>query len=115
MKTLSCLLVLALAPLPALALSLRPVIEPRPLSAPVTTVSLTGLLESRVAIGGETTGWALRYGDKQRVDLLLPIAAFGWIHDGMAVAVKGHFEMRDYPERGRVRVFVVKEISPIVT
>ena len=113
MKTLICLLILS--PLTGQALSLRPAVEPRPISAPVATVSLLGLLERRVAIGGETTGWVLRYGDKQRVDLLLPFDAFGWIHDGMAVAVQGHFETRDYPERGRVRVFVVKEITQIVT
>jgi hypothetical protein len=94
---------------------LRLAVEPPPATAPAAMVSLMGLLESRVAAGGETTGWVLRYGDKQRVDLLLPIDAFGWIHDGMAVAVKGHFEMRDYPERGRVRVLVVKEISQVVT
>ena len=113
MKILLCLLILS--PLTSLALSPRLAVEPMPLAAPVATVNLTGLLESRVAIGGETTGWALRFGDKQRVDLLLPVAAFAWIHAGMAVAVKGRFEMRDYPERGRVRVLVVEAISQIVT
>ncbi|MBI2813729.1 MAG: hypothetical protein HYX71_05555 [Opitutae bacterium] len=78
-------------------------------------VQLMGTLEQRVAIGGETTGWVLRYDKDQRVDLLLPIAAFTWIRDGLVVAVKGRFETRRYPERGEVRVFVVREIGQVVT
>ena len=74
-----------------------------------------GTLQQRVAIGGETTGWILRYDKDQRVDLLLPIDAFAWIRDGRVVVVKGRFETRQYPERGAVQVFVVREISPVVT
>jgi len=115
MKTLICLLGLALAPLSMLALMPRPL--PAPLAAPASVgeVSLIGLLQQRTAIGGETTGWTLRYDKDQRVDLLLPIDAFAWIRDGLAVAVKGHFETRQYPERGAVRVFVVREISQVMT
>ena len=78
-------------------------------------VQLMGTLEQRVAIGGETTGWVLRYDRDQRVDLLLPIDAFAWIRDGQVVVVKGRFETRRCPERGEVRVFVVREISQVVT
>jgi len=115
MKTLICFLGLALAPLSMLALTPRS--RPAPLAdpAPAGEVSLIGLLQQRVAIGGESTGWSLRYDQGQRVDLLLPIDAFAWIRDGLAVAVKGHFETRQYPERGTVRVFVVREITQVVT
>ena len=74
-----------------------------------------GTLQKRLAVGGETTGWVLRYDKDQRVDLLLPIDAFAWIRDGLVVAVKGRFETRTYPERCAVRVFIVREIGEVVT
>ena len=83
--------------------------------AAATEVQLMGALEQRVAIGGETAGWVLRYDKEQRVDLLLPVDAFAWIRDGLYVVVKGRFETRRYPERGEVRVLVVREISEVVT
>ncbi len=82
---------------------------------PAPEVTLMGVLEQRVAIGGETTGWSLRIDRDQRVDLLLPVEAFGWISPGLAVAVKGRYGTRKYPERGEVRVFIVREISQIQT
>ncbi|MBI2517540.1 MAG: protease complex subunit PrcB family protein [Opitutae bacterium] len=81
---------------------------------PAAETTLTGLIERRVATGGETTGWILRYDKDSRVDLLLPYEAFAWLREGIAVAVTGKFETRHYPERGEVRVFVVREISEIV-
>jgi hypothetical protein len=77
-------------------------------------VQLTGTLEQRVAIGGETTGWALRYGDKKRVEVLLPVAAFAWIKDGVVVSVSGVHGTKHYLERGDVPVFIVKKISQVV-
>ena len=115
MKTFICLIGLALASLSGLALSLPPTPSPLAEPAPAGEVQLMGTLQQRVAIGGETTGWVLRYDKDQRVDLLLPIDAFVWIRDGLVVAVKGRFETRQYPERGAVRVFVVREISEVVT
>jgi len=83
--------------------------------APIPVVTLTGTLERRVAIGGETTGWVLRHGEKQHIDLLLPIEAFAWIGEGLAVAVKGTYGTKRYPERGDVPVFIVHEIHQVQT
>lgn len=77
-------------------------------------VQLTGMLEQRMAIGGETTGWALRYGDKQRVEVQLPPEALAWVKDGVAVAVSGVHGTKHYLERGDVPVFIVKKITQVV-
>lgn len=78
-------------------------------------VQLTGTLEQRLAIGGETTGWVLRLGDgKEQVQVLLPVEAFSWIRDGMVVAVTGVYGTKHYPERGDVTVFKVKKITQVV-
>ncbi|MFZ2277451.1 MAG: hypothetical protein WAW39_06620 [Prosthecobacter sp.] len=85
-----------------------------PSPAAVPEVQLMGTLEQQVAIGGETTGWVLRYGEKQRVQVLLPPAAFAWIRDGVVVSVSGVHATKHYPERGDVAVFIVKKISEVV-
>ncbi|MBN8421251.1 MAG: hypothetical protein J0L73_20210 [Verrucomicrobia bacterium] len=85
-----------------------------PVAKAAPEVQLAGKLEQRIAIGGETTGWALRTGEKQRVELLLPPEAFGWIQDGQFVSVSGVHGTKNYPERGAVAVFIVKKISPVV-
>ncbi len=77
-------------------------------------VQLTGTLEQRMAIGGETTGWALRYGDKKRVEVQLPAEAFAWVKDGVAVSVSGVHGTKHYLERGDVPVFTVKKITQVV-
>ena len=77
-------------------------------------IQLTGTLEQRMAIGGETTGWTLRTGEKKRVELLLPVEAFAWIMDGMAVSVSGVYGTKHSLERGDVSVFAVKKISQVV-
>lgn len=87
---------------------------PAPKAAAPAEVQLVGTLEQRLAIGGETTGWVLRHGEKQRVQVLLPVEAFGWIKDGVAVAVTGVYGTKHYPERGDAAVFIVKKISPVV-
>lgn len=89
--------------------------SPAPKTAEPAEVQLTGRLEQRLAIGGETTGWVLRHGaGKERVQVLLPVEAFGWIREGMDVAVTGVYSTRTYPERGEVAVFIVKKISQVV-
>ena len=77
-------------------------------------VQLTGTLEQRMAIGGETTGWSLRYGEKKRVEVVLPAEAFAWVKDGVVVSVSGAYGTKHYLERGDVAVFIVKKISPAV-
>lgn len=91
-------------------------IPPIPLAdaAPADEITRTGVIERRVSIGGETTGWVLRDGQGKKIDLLLPIAAFATIRDGMHVVIKGKLGTRKYPERGEVTVFHVREISEIV-
>ena len=76
-------------------------------------VQLTGLLEQRMAIGGETTGWALRTGENKRVEVVLPPEALAWVKDGMVVSVSGVYGTKHYLERGDVTVFMVKKISPV--
>ena len=85
-----------------------------PSPAAVPEVQLMGTLEQRMAIGGETTGWALRTGDKKRVEVLLPPEVFAWIKDGMVVSVSGVYGTKHYLERGDVTVFMVKKISQVV-
>ena len=114
MKAFLCLLGFGLASLTGVALDLPPT-PPRGEKPAVPEVELMGTLQKRLAVGGETTGWVLRYDKDQRVDLLLPIDAFAWIRDGLVVAVKGRFETRTYPERCAVRVFIVREIGEVVT
>ena len=88
---------------------------PAPKAAAPAEVQLRGTLEQRLAIGGETTGWVLRHGDgKERVQVLLPVDAFGWIRDGMEVTVTGVYGTKHYPERGEVAVFMVKKITQVV-
>jgi hypothetical protein len=95
------------APLPSAA-------APAPASQEVT---LTGLLYHRLAIGGETTGWVLRYGQdqKQTIELLLKITDFDRLTEGMAVVVRGTYVTRTYPERGEVRMFAVRDLSEVMT
>lgn len=87
---------------------------PAPKAAAPAEVQLMGTLEKRLAIGGETTGWVLRYGEKQRVQVFLPPDAFAWIKDGMVVSVSGVHGTKHYPESGDVAVFFVKKISQVV-
>ena len=112
----TCLAVFA--PVPASALTpLPPTPTPPPILQPVVPadeVTRTGVIERRVSIGGETTGWALRDEQGKRIDLLLPIAAFATIREGKHVVIKGKLGTRKYPERGEVSVFIVREIHEIV-
>ncbi|MCB1278228.1 hypothetical protein [Prosthecobacter sp.] len=78
---------------------------------PVPDSHLTGTLERKFAIGGDTTGWSLSYGDKKHVELLLPKDALAWAKDGLVVAVTGTFGTQHYVERGDVPFFIVKTIT----
>ena len=89
---------------------------PRPFAedAAAGEITRTGVIERRVSIGGETTGWVLRDARGQKIELLLPIAAFANLREGAHVAIKGKIESRKYPERGEVSVFIVREIHEMV-
>ena len=67
-------------------------------------------LGRRVAIGGETTGWAMRYhaadGD-QVIELDIKPEVAGRFKAGDRVGVTGRLTERDYVERGTVKVLVV--------
>ena len=88
--------------------------ERRPRTAPVTEVVLKGVLEQRVAIGGETTGWALRHGEAQRIELDLSRSGSRGLRAGTAVVVTGTIVMRTWPERGVVQVLVVRRLEILV-
>lgn len=110
MKTL--LLLLALSASRCLALTpLPPPPTPPPQPVPVARdVTFTGVLERRVAIGGETTGWVLRREQEKPIEVLLTKEALRRVREGARVTVTGTFEARKYPERGEVHVLVVREI-----
>ena len=112
-------LLAALAAAPSFAsnsLAAPRAIAPTPLAdaAPAGEITRTGVLERRVSIGGETTGWTLRDEQGKRIELLLPPAAFATIREGAHVVIKGKLGTKKYPERGEVSVFLVREISEIV-
>lgn len=114
MKTTLCILLLALCPLSSHALDL-PVKTPPQAPQAVAEVTLTGVLERRVSIGGETTGWALRCDKDRIVELTFTLEALSHVREGVWVACTGKFETRHYPQRGDVRIFVVRELHEVVT
>jgi 4-carboxymuconolactone decarboxylase len=72
-------------------------------------ITLTGTLRGgRVAIGGETTGWALEYRDgtgPQSIEVELTGALAARARDGARVTNTGTLVTREYVERGSIRVF----------
>ena len=78
-------------------------------------VTLTGTLQSgRVAIGGESTGWALDYRDaagQHSVEVELPRDIAARVRGGSTVRVSGTFATREYVERGAVRIFRVTRLE----
>jgi hypothetical protein len=72
------------------------------------------VIERRVAIGGETTGWVLRDEKGKKIELSLPPAASATIREGMHVVIKGKLGTKNYVECGEVSMFHVREISEIV-
>src|SRR5947209_5133759 len=78
-------------------------------------VTLTGTLRGdRIAIGGESTGWSLRYKDKDgdhTIDVEMPGSMSTRPRTPAVVTVTGTFGTREYVERGTVRVFRVTTIA----
>lgn len=110
---LSLILVLSAPPGSALSLPPPPLAPPeRP--AP-DQVSYTGVLERRVAIGGETTGWVLRHDKGRTIELTFTLKILPLVREGIWVVCTGTIETRHYPERGDVRVLVVREMHEVVT
>ena len=78
-------------------------------------VTLVGTLEGgRIAIGGETSGWLLHYrddGGDRSIEVEfegdLPRAA----RNGARVKITGRIVVREYIERGQVRVLVASRIE----
>jgi hypothetical protein len=87
-------------------------------TAPAETaaeVTLTGKLQRRMAIGGETTGWVLLYEQGKTIELTFRIELLSRLREGIPFALTGVIETRNYPERGAVRVLVVRLLSEIAT
>lgn len=104
----------------------RPLVPVSPVTPPVAVapdqpatgeVTLTGLIQPRLAIGGETSGWVLEYDQNKRIELLLPINELMSMHlyVGMPVALTGSYVTRTYPERGEVRFLAVRRLVQIQT
>ena len=106
MKAFSLLLCLALLTLPTMAQD-----------RPPDEITLTGRLAGgQMAVGGETTGWVLRYRDEQgprSVDVAFPAALLTQARDGAFVRLTGTIEQRQYLERGTVPTLVVKSLEDL--
>jgi 4-carboxymuconolactone decarboxylase len=82
-------------------------------------ITLTGTLQGgRIAIGGESTGWALEYRDatgQHSVEVELPRDLVSRARSGATVRVTGTFATRQYVERGSVRIFRVARLEETVS
>jgi len=82
-------------------------------------ITLTGTLQGgRIAIGGESTGWALEYRDdtgRHSVEVELPRELMSRARSGATVRVTGTFGTRQYVERGSVRTFRVSRLEDVST
>ena len=80
-------------------------------------VTLTGLIEQRMAVGGETPGWVLRYDQDKRIELLFRVEDLLRVRlaAGMPVALTGSYVTRVFPERGEVRFLSVRVFVEIQT
>ena len=82
-------------------------------------ITLSGTLQGgRIAIGGESTGWALEYRDdtgRHSVEVELPRELMSRARSGAAVRVTGTFATREYVERGSVRIFRVSRFEEAST
>jgi 4-carboxymuconolactone decarboxylase len=80
-------------------------------------ITLTGTLQGgRLAIGGESTGWALEYRDDtgpHSVEVELPRELMTRARSGATVRVTGTFGTRQYVERGSVRIFRVSRLDEV--
>lgn len=82
---------------------------------PPKEVTLTGTLRGgRIAIGGESTGWALEYRDASgphSVEVELPRDLLARARSGATVKLTGTYVTREYVERGPTRIFHVTKIE----
>jgi len=82
-------------------------------------ITLTGTLQGgRIAIGGESTGWALEYRDatgQHSVEVELPRDLMSRARSGAMVRATGTFATRQYVERGSVRIFRVSRLEEATT
>lgn len=82
-------------------------------------VTLTGTLQGgRIAIGGESTGWALEYRDatgQHSVEVELPRELMARARSGATVRLTGTFATREYVERGSVRIFRASRLEDTTT
>ncbi|SRR6266550_3921546 len=80
-------------------------------------VTLTGTLRGgRIAIGGESTGWALEYRDASgphSVEVDLPRDLLTRAKSGATVKLAGTYVTREYVERGAVRILRVTKLEEI--
>ena len=81
------------------------------------TVILTGrLVGGQVAIGGETTGWVLRYRDEKgprSIEVAFTKALLERARDGDNVRLTGTIEERQYVERGRVPTLIATTLEVV--
>lgn len=99
------------------ALVLLVVLAVTPMSA-ADDVTYTGeFLSDRVAVGGETSGFALRYlatdGSTKTIDLEVSSGVARQFKSGTRVRVSGTLKEREYVERGKVQVLVVCEMVAV--
>ena len=82
---------------------------------PPETVTLSGrLVGGQMAIGGETTGWMLRYRDEKgprSIEVAFSKALLERAHDGDNVRLTGTIEERQYLERGKVPTLVAATLE----
>jgi hypothetical protein len=66
-----------------------------------------------MAIGGETSGWLLQQDGKEPIELQIDAVGHETLEpfDGQRVKIIGHESHKQYVERGRVPVIVVKGIE----
>ena len=80
-------------------------------------LTLTGVLEGgRIAIGGESTGWALQYRDssgQHSIEVELPRELMARAKSGGRVRLTGTYVTREYVERGAVRIFRVTKLEEV--
>jgi hypothetical protein len=82
-------------------------------------ISYTGTLKSVVAIGGETTGWQLeipankeKKQKKETIDVeVSKVKKEAEALDGKQVTVTGKMTVRQFPERGKVKILVAEKIE----
>lgn len=74
-------------------------------------VEVTGTLRGGVmAIGAETTGYTLDLATGERVEVDVSNVPDAEDHADQPVRIRGHFEQREYVERGPTAVLVAREI-----